>query len=94
MQRTDIENITRKGLTVIISKATEIYFYEDERNVFVVFDPPVVTSPMLDDMEASGIVRVECAGLESGFVTLSRKDFYDRMKFAHVIYSLFEKYGL
>jgi hypothetical protein len=94
MKRTDIENITRKGLTIIGSRKTDIFFYEQDENVLTVFDPCVLTASMLDDLEASGIVKVENAKLQSGFAVLSRKEFYDRMKFANVIYSLFEKYNL
>jgi hypothetical protein len=94
MNRTDITNITRRGLTILSSRDTEIFFYSRGKRVVVVFEPSGLTASMLDDMEASGIVTVENARLQAGFVTLLQKDFYDRLKFAGILYSLFEKYGL
>lgn len=91
MKRRDIEIIQKKESTTVRSDSGYMTF---SRNVIKLFSSAPLTAPMLDDLEFSGIVRVESCSYEKGLIVLTPGSFYDLEKFTDVITGLFEKYDL
>jgi len=93
MIRSDIQVFVKKNSTTIMSNENQFTFSKNQDEIRAFSTAPFSMS-MLDDIESSGIVSVNCFSLEKGSMVMDAKSFYTVEKMTDIIVSVFEKYHL
>ena len=91
---TQIEIIHKKESTIIRSSYSDLSFSHSVQPIVSCHASGKLTSPMIDDLEQSGIVSVEEVDYEKGFIKILPKSFYSIEKMTDVFVFVFEKYNL
>ncbi|GAB1358550.1 hypothetical protein MASR1M31_03280 [Porphyromonadaceae bacterium] len=91
---TNIEIRHQIGSTTIRSEKSDLTFSRTSSPIIQFHCSAKLTSPMMDDIENSGIVTVLSVDFIKGLVILETKDFYDHAKFTEVLTFIYEKYDL
>ncbi len=93
MIREDIQIIQRKHCTIIASAENMFSFSECHAFKISAFSSFPYTMPMLEELEASGIIEIESCN-EDGCLMMIPRFGYDTKKMTDLVVFLFEKYNL